>query len=221
MKKPEFLKKIAKAALRQPVLAPFLAIWVAQRIKLTHGVEDANSIRILTFDSHRWEQDILALSQAGGVSIYAMDDGVIGLLNACFLLEGVKANEWYYLEDDEKVLHRRQESITCYSKIIGLVKRWKSLDCAVNPNPHYVQTSRWMQACVDAGLPFVSIHKENTVIDDRHTKKRSEEWAERGVKFLAATSASIMKMPGNCWRMPTSRRPTRFPLPVCCGPTTW
>jgi hypothetical protein len=184
MRLPTFVKTLAKAVLRQPICAPLVAIWVSKRVRILFDCDDASALNVLTFDSWRWEQDILALSKVGGVRLLAMDDDAINWIVAFFNLPHVKANELYYRETDKRILKRRRESVAYMAIIMGLVKRWKSLNCATNPNATYVRTSRWMQACVAADLPFVAIHKEYTVLDTRQIQARSEEWAARGVKFF-------------------------------------
>lgn len=180
------LKSLGKLILSQPVFAPLFAGLLARRLELLHDSDAPDALNVLVFSSFRWEQDLEALAREGGVRLYAIDRPTMQWINALFSVPNREPHAEYFLESDAEILRQRARHSTFVATLVRALLRRQRLDCAVTSAVHYRQEHCWAAGCDRAGLPFIALHKEFTILDDRHLPERIERFRGRGQKFLGS-----------------------------------
>ncbi len=168
-----YLKELGRRTLRRELFAPLFGWLLARRLRLLHDSADPDALNVLVFSEFRWVQDLNALARVGSLRLFAIDGALMARINALFLPPGKTPRFYYYLEDDPEILRLREAQVSFLEKVIRSLLRRKSLDCAATPSAHYRQEQTWAAACDASGLPFVALHKEYTVLDDRQVAERA------------------------------------------------
>ena len=171
------VRRILRAALRPLPMAIVFAYAMKRELVLLSDSSHADAITVLAFDPDRWTQDLLALSKIAHVRIYAVPFSVSTRIHSLFFgsdpMPGIAD---YFLIDDPAVLARREAQSRYATRVLGYLKRWLGIDCAANPAIHYIVDFPWVSGGEAAGVPFVTAHKEFTVLDGRQVQERIGRW---------------------------------------------
>ncbi len=168
------LKELARRVLRRELFAPLFGWLLARRLRLLHDSSDSDALNVLVFSDFRWTQDLSALARVGSIRLYGIDGAMMARINALFQAPGKTPRFYYYLEDDQEILRLREAQVSFIEKVIRSLRRHGKLDCAASPSAHYRQEQAWAAGCDAAGLPFVALHKEYTVLDDSQVAERAQ-----------------------------------------------
>ena len=179
-------KAAVRAVLRQPVFAPLLGRILAKRLRLLHDCADPDALDVLVFSDFRWKQDLQALARVGGLRLFAIDRGLQSQINALFEVPGHVGPSEYFMEEEPLVLGRRAAQARFIERLVPSLLAEQQLDCAITAAVHYMQEHAWAEGFVRAGLPFVALHKEFTILDPRHLPERIERFKGRRQKFLGS-----------------------------------
>ena len=180
------LKEILRALLRQPVFAPFFGWLLGRRLSILHESDAADALNVLVFSDLRWRQDLEALARAGGLRLYVIDSALQRRINALFAVPGKAIHEEYFCESDPEILRLREAHGHFVARLVPALRRKVPLDCAVTPTVHYRQEHPWAEGFDRAGLPFVALHKEFTVLDEGQVPERVVRFRARKQTFLGS-----------------------------------
>ena len=180
------LKDSIRALLRLPVFAPLFGWLLGRRLRLLHDCEADDALEVLVFSEMRWPEDLAALARTGSLRLYAIDQELQRRVNALFTVPGRSLNKEYFCETDGEVLRLRAEQARYVARLVPALRRRVAFDCAITPTVHYRQEHPWAEGFDRAGLPFVALHKEFTVLDDRHLPERVVRFCGRRQKFLGS-----------------------------------
>src|SRR4051812_43677836 len=185
------VRSLIRAVLRPVPMSFVFAYAMKRRLTLLSDSKDPGALTVLAFDPNRWTQDLLALAKVANVRIYAVPFRVSTRIHTLFFgSEPMPGIAEYFLIDDPIVLAKRDAQARYATRVLRYLKRWLKLDCAANPAIHYIVDFPWMKGGEAAGVPFVTAHKEFTVLDDRQVRERIDRWKNRyRFKFLGTTLA--------------------------------
>jgi hypothetical protein len=172
-------------------MAAVFAWAMKRKLVLLSDSRDPDALTVLAFDPDRWTQDLLALAKVAHLRIYAVPYSVSTRIHTLFFgtapMPGIAD---YFLIDDRAILARRDAQTRYATRVLRYLKRWLKLDCAANPAIHYIVDFPWVRGGEQAGVPFVTAHKEFTVLDDRQVRERIDRWKNRyRFKFLGTRLA--------------------------------
>lgn len=194
------IRRLIRAILRPLPMAIVFAYAMKRKLVLLSDSSDPDALTVLAFDPDRWTQDLLALAKVAHLRIYAVPFAVSTRIHMLFFdVEPMPGIADYFLIDDPAVLAKRDAQTRYATRVLRYLKRWLKLDCAANPAIHYIVDFPWMSGGEKAGVPFVTAHKEFTVLDDRQVRERIDRWKNRyRFKFLgtrlAVTNAIAEKL---------------------------
>ena len=181
-------------------MAIVFAYAMKRQLTLLSDSNDPGALTVLAFDPDRWTQDLLALAKVAHLRIYAVPFSVSTRIHTLFFgSEPMPGIADYFLITDPAILAKREAQTRYATGVLRYLKRWLKLDCAANPAIHYIVDFPWMSGGENAGVPFVTAHKEFTVLDDRQVRERIDRWKNRyRFKFLgtrlAVTNAIAEKL---------------------------
>lgn len=178
------VKSVLRQLVRQPIFAAVAGYMLARKAKLLHDSARPDALTILAFSHARWGQDLAALAATGNVRVFAVDQGLLGRINGLFDANARTRSLEHFLETDSAELQRRQQHQRFAARALSVVGRVLGIDCAMSCAVHFVGEIPWVAGAKQAGFPFVTVHKEFTVIDSRHIPDRVETWRKRGFKFI-------------------------------------
>lgn len=192
-------RRLIRAALRPLPMAIVFAYMMKRRLALLSDSNDPKALTVLAFDPDRWMQDLLALTKVANIRIYAVPFSVSTRIhNLFFGSEPMPGTTDYFRITDSVTLAKRRAQTRYATAVLRYLKHWLKIDCAANPAIHYIVDFPWMSGGDDAGVPFVTAHKEFTVLDDRQVRERIGLWKDRRFKFLgtrlAVTNAIAEKL---------------------------
>ena len=171
--------RMLRAALRPLPMAVVFDYAMKRRLVLLSEADEPDALTVLAFDPDRWTQDLLALSAVAHVRIYAVPFSVSTRIHTLFFgSEPMSGIAEYFLVVDREILARREAQKRYASRVLGYLKRWLAIDCAANPAIHYIVDFPWMSGGEKAGVPFVTAHKEFTVLDERQVQERISRWKD-------------------------------------------
>lgn len=185
------LRNLVKLVLRQPAFAPIWAWLLARRLRPLQVTGSPGALRVLVFNYHRWGADLDALRRRDGVDFIAFDLALPDVINSLFKTTGPEnLGPWgkihYYKETDAQELRRRDTQRRFIARVLRSLKRQADIHVAITPAIHYAREFEWVAACELARLPMIAVHKEFTIIDDRHMQGRVDRWNMRQFKFQGA-----------------------------------
>lgn len=194
------VRNLIRALLRPLPMAIVFAYAMKRRLTLLSDSKDPGALTVLAFDPDRWTQDLLALAKVAHVRIYAVPFSVSTRIYTLFFgSDPMPGTADYFLITDPAILAKRERQSRYAARVLRYLKRWLKLDCAANPAIHYIVDFPWAQGGEAAGIPFVTAHKEFTVLDDRQVSDRITRWKNLyRFKFLgthlAVTNAIAEKL---------------------------
>ncbi len=116
--------------------------------------------------------------------VYSFTPRFVEVINALFQEPGITPKAVYFMEDNPTLLAlrpRKQAFIGVIARLLG-----KHIDCAVTPSIQYWVEQDFTAGFTLAGLPFIGLHKEFTVVDDAQLDYRIQLHRQRQQKFLGA-----------------------------------
>lgn len=194
------VRRLIRATLRPLPMAVVFAYAMKRKLVLLSDSNDPDALTVLAFDPDRWTQDLLALAKVAHIRIYAVPFSVSTRIHTLFFgsdpMPGIAD---YFLVTDPAILAKREAQARYAASVLGYLKRWLKIDCAANPAIHYIVDFPWASGGERAGMPFVTAHKEFTVLDDRQVRERINRWKNLyRFKFLgtrlAVTNAIAEKL---------------------------
>ncbi len=178
------LRKLAKRLLRQQWMAWFVGVLLARKIRGLHTCDTPGSLTLLVLHPSRWGQDLDAIANIDAATILTIDEPVIFRINDWFELGPSSRSRDYFKEGCPIELKRRVQLERYATKVMDVFRRRHGLDCVLTCAIHYVREIGWMVGAQRAGLPFVTVHKEHTLIDSRHVPFWTEHWRNHQFKYL-------------------------------------
>ena len=172
-----------KELLRQPVLAPLIGRWLARRARVVHDTRGDNVLNVLVFDAHRYGQDLEALAATGALRFLTIAPDDIAKVFAFFRNRRLVENDDYFCETQSDVLDLRERQVAFLARVGRTLKRQLNLHAAIAPAMHYRHNLPWARALPQAGVPFIAIHKEFTLIDERHIPRRANNYLTEQMRF--------------------------------------
>ncbi len=172
-----------RRVLRSAPLAHVLGRYIKRQIRFLGGSSSPEAIRILMFSAYRFRQDIEVMCRHPRLSIYSIDQRLLEIVHAIFSEPGRQPNKQYFLESDPVLLALRERK-RAYIKIIAETLKRAGFNCAITPSIQYSIEHDWAAAFDEAGLPFIGLHKEFTVIDEGQLPMRIEQHRKRKQRFL-------------------------------------
>lgn len=194
------VRSLVRAVLRPLPMSIVFAYAMKRRLTLLSDSKDPGALTVLAFDPDRWTQDLLALAKVANIRIYTVPFSVSTRIHTLFFgTDPMPGIADYFLITDAAILARREAQTRYATAVLRYLTRWLKLDCAANPAIHYIVDFPWMSGGETAGVPFVTAHKEFTVLDDRQVRERIDRWKNRyRFKFLgtrlAVTNAIAEKL---------------------------
>lgn len=185
------VRSLVRAVLRPLPMSIVFAYAMKRRLTLLSDSKDPGALTVLAFDPDRWTQDLLALAKVANIRIYTVPFSVSTRIHTLFFgTDPMPGIADYFLITDAAILARREAQTRYATAVLRYLKRWLKLDCAANPAIHYIVDFPWMRGGETAGVPFVTAHKEFTVLDDRQVRERIDRWKNRyRFKFLGTRLA--------------------------------
>jgi hypothetical protein len=171
-----------RSLLRTRLFAWLVGHWISrQLVCLGGGVPPSSCIRILAFSAHRFSQDISVMTSHPRLCVYSFSPRFVEVINALFQEPGIAPKAVYFMEDNPTLLAlRRRKQI-----FIGVIARLisKNVDCAMTPSIQYWSEQDFAAGFAAAGLPFIGLHKEFTVLDEAQIDYRIRIHTQRRQKF--------------------------------------
>ena len=180
------LKAAIRVLLRQPVFAPLFGWLLGRRLRLLYDSDAPDALTVLVFSELRWRQDLTALARAGGLRLYGIDHSLQRRISSLFAVPGKTLHTDYFSETDSEVLRMRTLQARFVARLVPALHRRMAFDCAITPTVHYREEHPWAEGFDKAGLPFVALHKEFTVLDERHLPERIQRFRGRRQRFLGS-----------------------------------
>ncbi len=185
------MKSLAKLVLRSRIFIPVWAWLLARRLQPMHVSGEPNALRVLVFSPNRWGANMHALSRCRDVDFLGLHIDTCDKINSLFRLKPFKhPGPWghinYFKETDRGELRRREKHRLFLSRLLRSLKRQARLQVAITPTIYYIREVEWVRASDEAELPMVAVHKEFTIIDERHMPVRVERWRDRQFQYRGA-----------------------------------
>jgi hypothetical protein len=176
-------KLLAKAAARTAVGARLAAGAIASRAEVLCD-PGGSAPTVLVLNSNRWQQDLEALTATGRLRLLTADVALLGRLHSLFPKGTIRQATEYFLETDPVVWAWRRRRVAFLRRVVRRLKTRHGIQAVMTPAIHYRNDLPWAEACEAEDLPFVAIHKEFTVIDERQLQERIALWRQRRFRFL-------------------------------------
>jgi len=187
-------ERLAIAVGRQPVVrrllrtraaAHVVGMIIALSVRPLNRNGNREAIRVLVFSAPRFMQDIGVMARHPRLQLYAINRRALEIVQAIFSEPGRPPGKDFYLERDPVVLSLRERK-RVYISVIASYLRLRGLDSAITPSIQYWIEQDWAAGLNTAGLPFVGLHKEFTILDGRQLEWRINVHRNRKQKFLGS-----------------------------------
>jgi hypothetical protein len=179
----KLLYEVVRIPLRTKLAAWVVGHYIRRRIEFLGGAKKSDAISLLMFSAYRFRQDIEVMVQHPRLRIYEIDQRLLEIVNAFFVESNLTPNDQYFLESNSRILALREHKQRYIQTIARILAR-SGIDCAATPSIQYKIEHDWAAAFDAAGLPFVGLHKEFTVIDEEQLPMRIDAHRNRKQKFL-------------------------------------
>ncbi len=149
-------------------------------------VAGGEAIRVLGFSTSRSRQDFLMLANSPDIDVFEAPNGVVQAINSLFATRPLlppRTPYHYWQERDQGILAARERLGRFLREVLAQMKEIGRIDCIVTPAAHYEYQIPWAASADAIGLPFVAIHKEFTVLGERHFHVRLETLKARNLRF--------------------------------------
>jgi hypothetical protein len=177
------LKSIAKVPLRTRWAARLAARSVAHGAKELCAPPDTRGL-ILVLNENRWQQDLVALVGTGRLHLMAANIRLISRLHDLFAKGKIQTPTEYFLESDSQVWAWRARRVTYLRHLVRSLRDEHGYAAVMTPAIHYATDIPWAEACEAEGIPFITVHKEFTVIDERQLHDKADLWRKRRFRYL-------------------------------------
>jgi hypothetical protein len=177
------LRNLAKVAARSRWAAGYWANRIAWSAKTLCEPPDARG-KVLIFNENRWQQDLVALVGTRRLHLVAADIGLISRLHDFFPKAAIPKPTEYFMETDDTVWRWRARRVEFLRHVARALRDTHGYAAIMTPAIHYATDIPWAEACEAEGIPFVTVHKEFTIIDERQLFDRADLWRKRGFRYL-------------------------------------
>lgn len=175
--------RLIRKSLQSNFSAWIMGHYVRSRLKYLGGTHAPDARRLVIFSAYRFRQDIEVMLKHPRLRVYEIDQRLLEIINAFFAESGLTSHEQYFLEEDPRVLALRNRR-RVYLQTIAQILARSGIDCAITPSIQYKIEQDWVFAFNAAGLPFIGLHKEFTVVDEDQLQMRINAHRNRRQKFL-------------------------------------
>lgn len=187
---PRTRKLATRLAAAVPLLEQRAAASVAERIAractVIHEPKRADCLTVLLFNALRFREDIEVLAETGALRLIEAPLDVVQEVNGLYRTIPPTADSDgydYFLERDPSCLAERRRQLRFFRLVAQDLCQRLRIDCALSPAVHYRNQFPWAAAFDGAGTPFVALHKEFTVIDERHLEERIKRYRDIEFRF--------------------------------------
>tara|TARA_R110002096_G_scaffold94635_6_gene212913 strand:- start:10419 stop:11750 length:1332 start_codon:yes stop_codon:yes gene_type:complete len=173
------LYNFIRYSFQNELTAYVVGLYLSRKLIYIGKYKENVNLKIIAFSAYRYLQDIEVLNNCENIALYSFDQKYLHMVNALFLNKNhVDGKEVY--ESNEALIIKHKLFVT---KVIKTIRKRNNIDCAITANIHYKVEQVWSASCVSAGLPFVAIHKEFTVLDHRHIGWRIDKYLKENKPF--------------------------------------
>ena len=159
---------------------------IARDCKVISRGRRPGSLTVLVFNAFRFVEDISVLSEQDDLTLIEVPNEALQEINGLFrtVPPGVAGDSYeYFREQDPSCLAEREQQAGFHAEVVTALRALIDFDCAITPAVHYRTDFPWARAFDAAGVPFVAMHKELTVIDERHIPERVGIYREADFRF--------------------------------------
>jgi hypothetical protein len=144
---------------------------------------DAHPLNVVAFSYERFVQDYQVLGSHSRIRLFTFSFNIVKSILPLFLPTDQGPQRYYYLVDDPRVFAGRERLRLFVRRFIMHIQRQYNLQCAVTPSFHMKKEQEWAAGCHDAGLPFIALHKEMTIVNEDELLKRAEGYKQQKFRF--------------------------------------
>ena len=164
---------------------------IAGRCRVIARARHPDPLTVLVFHAFRFPEDVEVLAAQGELTLIEVPVEVLMEINGLFrtMPRDVPGDSYnYHREQDPAVLAERAREARFHAEVLTALRARLDFDCALTPAVHYRSDFPWARVFEAAGIPFVAMHKELTVIDRRHIPERVEIYRDGAFRFEGSWS---------------------------------
>jgi len=163
------------------------------------------NLKIIIFSHHRWSDSAELLNRDKNICLIIIPNFIYNRINSLFNVNPVNAfkkeknykkikyenlgfwgksvNKYYYLKKEKGVLNERKKKSLFISNIVKTIRFLTNIDCALTCAIHYNQEQEWASGFNNGGIPFICLHKEQSIIERSHINFRANHLKKKKQKF--------------------------------------
>lgn len=196
--------KLIKIILKNKFFGFILGIFISLFFLKLIFFKKRSSLRIIIFSHHRWADSVKLLEREKNICLIIISDFIYNRINSLFNTNpinaqieknykkiryedlgfwGKSADQYYYLKTKKKVLNERRKKSIFVSNIVRTINFFTKIDCALTCAIHYSQEQEWASGFHKGGIPFICLHKEQSITDRGHINFRAKHLKKIKQKF--------------------------------------
>jgi hypothetical protein len=166
------------------------AMLIARSIRKTRAGNPGGEgrLRLLVFSPHRAVQDCDIIERTGRAVVFPLNFYFLSRIDGLFRVRDGKLIDWedYLTSSDPFIARSRERHIAFAASVLHGLQKRLGVHAAFSPAAHYRHEAIWSRACERIGLAFVCVHKEMTIVNDRHVANKIESKKWRRVPWNGA-----------------------------------
>ena len=174
------------------------------------------NLKIIIFSHHRWSDSVELLNRDKNICLIIIPNFIYNRINSLFNTNPVNAfkkeknykkikyenlgfwgksvNKYYYLKKEKGVLNERKKKSLFISNIVKTIRFLTNIDCALTCAIHYNQEQGWASGFNNGGIPFICLHKEQSIIERSHINFRTNNLKKTKQKFQGTAVVAANKI---------------------------
>ena len=186
--------KILKLILKNKFFGFILGIFISLFFIKLFIYKKKNNLKIIVFSEHRWRDSLKIINKDKNICLIKIPDFIYNRINSLFFTNpvnkikreknykkikfdnlgfwGKSADQYYYLRKDNDALKERERKFIYIKNIAKTIKYLTNIDCALTCAVHYNQEQEWASGFNKGGIPFICLHKEQSLIEKNHINFR-------------------------------------------------
>ncbi len=172
---------------RHPRLVPLVARYAAAQTTPLTGVSRGDGkISLLALNASRYGADLAVLDKTPGIRVLTLPETIQDRINFLFtkrIWPLLKENRWEFLNPENRMIAEVRRDLQAYLEaFLPAYCKQAGIDAITTCTFYYLRDRDWEAAAKAAGIPFITMHKEN-MKDEVIIKALTEEYRRRRYRF--------------------------------------
>ena len=196
--------KLIKIILKNKFFGFILGFFISLFFLKLFFFKKKSDLKIIIFSYYRWSDSVKLLEKEKDICLIIIPDFIYNRINSLFNTNpintqteknykkirhdelgfwGKSADQYYYLKTKKEVLNERRKKSIFVSNIVRTINFLIKVDCALTCAIHYNQEQEWASGFHNGGIPFMCLHKEQSLIERYHINFRAKYLKKIKQKF--------------------------------------